>query len=429
MKSSKIRALLEQDFFKHNAIFLVGSLGIAVFNYLYYPVMGRLVPVSLFGEIQAWISLFMEFGIILTAFGYIITNIVHNQKDKPSKTVLLVELERLALVISVVVFIGLWLSSYYLSSSLQFNSILPFIALGALILLNVPATFRTYYLQGEKKLMSVAVGGIVFALGKLLLSVILVLVGFKLFGIILGYILAQLANLYYVAYKTRGKLPSLRASLPVRLEGVKFKSERNDLKRELRYGLLILVLLSIVTVLYTSDAIIVRRYFTPDEAGFFSGISSVARIVFFVTASVAGVLIASVKLQGDHKENKRLLVRSLILLLGIGGVVVLGFILLPHWCVSLLIGSSYASYSYLLPWLAISMLLGSVNNLLFSYQIALRKYSALFPAVAGMIVLGVLVVMNHQTLKDVAISYIAANGTICIITLGQIFRGRRITNA
>lgn len=421
MRFSKLKTLIQQDFVRHNLTFLVGTLAIAVFSYLYYPVIGHLVPVVVFGEVQAWISLFMEFGIILTAFGYVITNIVNNHEEKAEKTMLLVEVERLALLISVIVFLLLWAASYYLRSSLQFSSSLPFIALGALIVLNVPATARTYFLQGEKRLKSVALGGIVFAAGKLVLSAVLVVLGFKLFGVVMGYIVAQAANLYYVAYKTKGRLPSLRSSVPLNRSAVRFKTARVELRRELLYGLFILVLLAVVTVLYTSDAIIVRRYFTANQAGLFSGISSVARIVFFVTASVAGVLIASVKMKESRGHNVSILTKSLLLVVGIGGLVLAAFILLPDLAIRVLIGGSYRADAYLLPWLGVSMLLASLNNLLFSYQIALRQFRTLYAALAGIVALVALVVTKHQTLKAVVVDYTACNALIFLITCKQIY--------
>jgi O-antigen/teichoic acid export membrane protein len=49
---NRIQNLLKIDLVRHNLIFFVGTLAIAVFNYLYYPIVGRLVTVSDFGEIQ-----------------------------------------------------------------------------------------------------------------------------------------------------------------------------------------------------------------------------------------------------------------------------------------------------------------------------------------------------------------------------------------
>lgn len=418
----KIQTVLQQDFIKHNAVFFLGTLGISVFNYLYYPVIGRLATVSEFGEIQALISLFMELGIVLTVFGYITTNIVNNHNDKSNKIVLLTELERLALFITVALFGILVIASFYLKSSLQFTSIIPLIGVGALIVLNVPSTFRTYFLQGEKKLKEVSISGIIFAVGKLVLSAAFIVIGWHVFGAIAGYIIAQAATLYYVAAKTHGKLPSVRSSIPVRMEGLKFKTERSILKRELLFGCVILVLLATVTILYTSDAIVVRRFFSPQEAGFFSGLSAIARIVFFVTASVAGVLIASIKISNTAAENHRTLVKSLGLVCAIGGVAVLAFSLFPHFITKVLIGGDYVKYTYLLPWMALSMLLCSFNNLLFSYQVALRDYSSLWAAGVGIILLPVLLVTNHATLLHIAYDYVICNLVIFVIACIQIFR-------
>ena len=418
----KVQALLQQDFIRHNAVFFLGTLGISLFNYLYYPVIGRLASVSEFGEIQALISLFMELGIVLTVFGYITTNIVNNHNDKSNKVILLTELERLALFITVALFGILLIGSFYLKSSLQFTSVIPLIGVGALIVLNVPSTFRTYYLQGEKHLKEVSISGIIFAAGKLALSAALIIVGWNVFGAIAGYIIAQAATLYYVASKTHGKLPSVRSSIPVRMEGLKFQTERKVLKRELLFGCVILVLLATVTVLYTSDAIIVRRFFSATEAGFFSGLSAVARIVFFVTASVAGVLIASIKISNTARENHRTLVKSLVLVSLIGGVALVVFSLFPRLITSILIGGDYVKYAYLLPWMSLSMLLCSYNNLLFSYQIALRDYSSLFAAGVGAVLLPILVITNHATLLHIAYDYVICNLAIFVIACIQIFR-------
>jgi O-antigen/teichoic acid export membrane protein len=419
----KIKRLLQQDFIKHNLVFFIGTLGIAVGNYLYYPVMGRLTSVSDFGEIQALISLFMELGIVLTAFGYVITNIVHNYEEthQGSKNLLLLELERLALLICGVLVVVLAISSYYLKTSFQFSSFVPFLALGFLIVLNVPSTFRTYYLQGEKKLKEVALSGIIFAVGKLILSAVLIIIGWRVFGAMAGYIIAQALALYYLVLKTRHKLPPLRNSLPIRLEGFKFKTERNILKRELIYGGIVLLLLAGMTILYTSDAIIVRRYFSADESGIYSGVSAIARMVFFVTASVAGVLIATVKLGKAHAtENRRILKRSLLLILLVGGAVAGFFSLFPEFSVRLLIGHAYAGDAELLPWLSLAMLLASFVNLLFSYQIALRRYNVLWPNLLGLALLPILTIANHATLEHIAYNYVICNGIVAVIALVQV---------
>ncbi|MNY11919.1 hypothetical protein D3C86_1449750 [compost metagenome] len=100
-----------------------------------------------------------------------------------------------------------------------------------------------------------------------------------------GYIIAQTATLAYLRLKTKNVFPSLRDSFTA---GLKFTGgDRKIIRSEVIYGCAILVLLSGITILYSSDSIIIRLFFSPDEAGMYSAVSAIARIVFFVTASVA----------------------------------------------------------------------------------------------------------------------------------------------
>ena len=100
----KLRRVRQSDFLKNNAVFFFGTLMIAVFNYLYYPVISRLVSVSDFGEIQSTISIFMQLGIVLTAFGYVVINIINNTSKKSEEYALISALERRMLIISLVLF-------------------------------------------------------------------------------------------------------------------------------------------------------------------------------------------------------------------------------------------------------------------------------------------------------------------------------------
>lgn len=412
--------LLRQDFIKHNAIFLAGSLVIAVFNYIYYPVIGRLVSVSEYGEIQAVISIFMQLGIVLTAFGYVVTNIVNNTKDHARSERLILKLEQITLVVCVAIFALLCLSSVMLKTSLQFTSIVPLVLVGFLVVLNVPSTSRTYFLQGFRKLKEVSVSGIIFAVGKLALSVILILLGFNVVAVMMGYILAQMATLLYLLAKTNQAFPGLKESFQFNWRGSGI--DRKIIKDELVYGTAILVLLSGITLLYTSDTITVRWFFSPDAAGMYSAVSAIARIVFFVTASVAGVLIATVKMEDSVLHNRAILYKSLGLVTLIGGAVALFFTLFPSFSVGLLFGKKYAGMAYLLPILSLLMLVCSYNNLLVSYEIALRRFKVIFTVALAIVLLVASVAVFHGSLMEMVACYLAANVVLFVLLSIQIMK-------
>ena len=406
----KLRSLVAQDFIKHNIVFFIGTLLISVFNYLYYPVIGRLVSVADFGEIQAVISLFFQLGVVLTAFGYVITNMTNNQSKDTDYKRNVALLERVVLVVCIALFMILCALSFMLQSTLQFSSITPIILVGLLVILNVPSTSRSFYLQGMRRLREVSVSGIIYAAGKLAISVLLIaLFANDVVMVVVAYLIAQLLTLLYLVLKT----PSLKSQFYASISIWR-------VRHELIYGLAIVALLSGITILYASDVIAVRFFFDPIEAGLYSGVSAVARIVFFVTASVAGVLIATIKMKDKYSVNLKTLKKSIILVSIIGGLTTLVFALTPTFSVSVLLGGKYAEAASLLPILAVLMLVCSYNNLLICFEIALRRFKVIYIVASGIVIGGAVLLLFHRTLIDIVFAYLAANVLICMLLSIQI---------
>ena len=69
-----IKKLIKDDFLKNNAIFFIGSMAVAVLNYLYHPILGRMMSVEDFGEVQSLISLFIQLSIFMGVFNIITVN-------------------------------------------------------------------------------------------------------------------------------------------------------------------------------------------------------------------------------------------------------------------------------------------------------------------------------------------------------------------
>lgn len=420
--------LLKNDLIRHNFIFFVGTMGIAAFNYLYYPVVSRLVSVQDFGEIQAVISIFMQLGIVLTAFGYVITHLVTNARNHKESNGLILHLEQIMLMISIIGLPFLLAIAYISKDSFKLHSIIPVLLVGILILINIPATSRSYILQGLKKLGAVSIGGVVYAVGKLLLTAGLIyLLTDDVMAAVCGYIIAQVLTLGYLQSRLKGEYVSILATFsPVKFHKLT-KSQRRLINNELVYGVVVTAILAGLTLLYSSDTILARLFFDPHTLGIYSGISSIARIVFFVTASVAGVLIASIKIGAKAQDNRRILVRSVGIISLIGGAVVVTFAAFPDFFVSLLLGSNYTSGSRWLPMLALVMLVCSLNNLLAIYQIALRRYRTVITVVIGIAVLLIGLWCYHDSIEHFITVLLVSNlvvGVLLSIEIALEKRGR-----
>jgi len=269
-----------------------------------------------FGEVQTLISIFLLAGIALHVFGMIVVNIVTNSQEDHSKNLTLTQLYTFAFYIMSALALLLLLLSPVLMNILRFQSLYPFFALAVILPLSVPLAFQKAYLQGIHNFFTVSWANIIAAGGRLLFAIVLVSLGWATFGAIFALTIALSLTLLYTYSKTRRALSfSLK-------EKIVFDSA---FTRELSYGLLIFSAIGFVTFLYTADVILVKFFFSPDIAGFYGGISTIARIIFYATGPIALVLLSHIKLQNTGKENHAIFVKAVSLVGFIGGLALIIF--------------------------------------------------------------------------------------------------------
>lgn len=223
------------SFLRHNAVLFIGSVLVGVLNYVYYPILGRMLSLEAYGEVQALISLFLQLTIFLTVFSQITTNVVANYTNEDQKNKVIFELEKVALFMALALFAGVCIFGWKLRSFFHFESAWPFIIVAIAVVATVPLVFRSAFLRGHKKFAPTSNANIIGALGKILFSVSLVALGWSTFGAVCGVVIAQLLAFAYVAriaYRFGFVRPagSSHRSLP----------DWKVLRPELKYGLLVL---------------------------------------------------------------------------------------------------------------------------------------------------------------------------------------------
>ncbi len=395
-----IQKILKDDFVKHNIILFSGSMIVAVLNYAYHPILSRMMSVGDFGEVQALIAIFLQSGVLLGIFGTIVVNLTANSNSDSENLSLINQLYKIAMITSLVLTVGIIIGTPFLKKFLQFHSVWAFWVLALSLPLSVSLTFRRFFLQGKKEFLKNSLVSIFYAGGRLVIAVFLVWLGWATVGAIGAITLTTFFSLFY-AYKITHK--ELKLSLR---EKVVFNKK---LKEEFRYGILIFLVTAFVTFLYTADMIFVKHYFSPEIAGFYGGVATIARIVYFITGSVVGVLIASVKIKDSWQENKRVLLKGLIIISLIGASVTGIFILFPELVIKLMIGQRYVSYAYLLPRMAILLFLVSLSNLLLMFFLALRKYFIIKIVIIGALFITLTTVLHHATLISIVDNFLVGS--------------------
>jgi O-antigen/teichoic acid export membrane protein len=419
--------LRQSSFLKHNAIFFVGSLVVGALNYLYYPILGRLLPPTAFGEIQVLVSLFLQFTIFLNVLTLITVNIAVNYKDSEKAHRMIFELEKLASYFALGLLAFSLLGGEFLRSTLKFDSMLPFVALALAMLASIPLTFRSAYARGQKKFGIASVSQLLGAGIKIIFSALLVVFGLGVTGAIFGIVVAQfIAFLYAARWAARlgfrrpsdtnyATLPDLRLVMP-----------------ELKYAALAFVGLLTITLMMSIDVIAAKYYFDARTAGLYAGIATVARIVFFLAAPIAQVLMPLVKIDKSPQENRALLLRSLALTVGVCGSFVVACMVAPELIIKILMGVDYITYAYLLAPLALAICIISITNLICMYYLSLRRKMVMVVGIIGFAATLGFMVMWHSSLQALVYSMLTASiltlsatGTYVLVNLK---RGRRYAN-
>ena len=403
---------IKDKFIKNNFIFFTGSMITAFLNYLYHPALGRIMDVESFGEVQAIISIFLFLAIFGGVFRNIVVNLVTNIKDKTEREKLILMLGKFAYYFFIAISFLLIIFSGQLREKLKFDSFWPFIVLSALLFLGNFFNIRQAILQGLNKFSEVSISNIIMAAGRLIFAVILVYIGWSSFGAITGMLVAQAVAFLYVLLKTKNHL-ALNKSKKIKIN--------DKIKKELIYGILILAGTLCITFLYTFDVILVKYYFPANEAGLYSGIATIARIIFFITGSISAVLLPAIKIDDKKKENVKNLLKALCLVIVVGGAVLLTFFLFYDTVVNCLIGDKYLSFAGFLPRLSVLLFFVSIINILFFYLFAVRNKLLFFPAVFAPLMVIILSFFNHQSINNIINNFILGSVLTLISLLLLIY--------
>lgn len=405
-----LKRITSSTFLRHNAIFFIGSLLVGVGNYLYYPVLARFLEPVPFGEVQALTALFTQLSLFLIVLGQVTVNVVANYDNEAKKQHILFELEKFAFMLSIGIAIVLAAFSWQLKTFFQFESVLPFMLILLAIVISVPLAFRNAFLRAHKRFASASVSLAISAFTKILFSVALVIIGLKSAGAIGGIVAAQGVAFFYAAMAAK-KLGFFRPKNSTYLSAPDLKV----MAPELKYTILVFVASMAITLLSSVDVFVVKHYFDPHTAGEYAAVSTVAKIILFLTGSIGQVMLPSVKVKNAARQNTMHLIKSMALLTGVGGLTVIIFTATPGTIVHILMGSDYLAYAHFLPKLSMTMFILSIVGLLISYYLALRKFQLIVVVSLGIAATGWLMVTRHSNLDDVVTSLLY--GSVLMLSL------------
>ncbi len=407
-----VKRILKDDFMKNNLIFFMGTIFVAFLNYLYHPVLGRMMKVEDFGEVQAFLSFFLIIGVFTGFFRNVIITSVANIKEESDKEIVAM-LRKASLILAFLFAIALSVFALPLAEFFNFSSHYYFFAFSLLVVLGVIGSNDQAVVQGVNNFKLLSFIGIVSGVVKLLASVLFVWLGWSIFGAIGGIVLSALVGML-IAFNYVKKNFQFGDSFKIKID--------KRIKKELWYAILFLAVGFSITFLYSNDVIIIKKYFTPEEAGLYSGMAIVGRIMFFLVSSIPGVLLPSIKIDDKKGENKKVLIKSICFTGVLAGFALLAFSIFPELISRILMGEKYQEYAHFIPFISLYLFFVSFSNLFFYYLLALRKSYIILPAVAGPLTVLLLCFINHDSMETIINNFIIGSVLTFLLLLFPIIK-------
>ena len=331
--------------------------------------MGRVLGPSGYGELATLISLLFISGAITGTFqtsatGHISAYNAHNDIYKIKNFFIKITIR--FFILSCIIFILLLLLLKPITSFLNMQSSLPLIILGAIIIEGSLASVMSGVILGMGRFKALGFNSILGTILKLALGIFFVYMGFKSFGAVIGIMLSVL-----IAYLTL--FLSIKDILKLKSTGD--IDSTIDIKNFYKSTIMILISTVLVTIISYFDIVLVKHFFSPEDAGYFAAASQIGRIILFFPGAIGIVIFP--RFTEKFEKNERIMgtfLKSFLVLLAVSVIFLTGYYFFPELITKLMYATVYWDSSKLIFLYGLFMTLIGFINLQIFYFISIKNY-------------------------------------------------------
>ena len=401
-----LRRLRRDPLLRNSAIYLGGSLLSGAFGYVFHFVAGRLLGPAGYSVVAAAIAalyLISLPGVVLQLVSARFTSVAAATGQAAGIRPLLVRIS--AVTIGAGVPAMLLLAAFAPQAAAFFNiadrRVVYALALGGLGTLLVTVTRGA--LQGLRRFFALAGNALVDSASRVALAAILVAAGLRTLGAVAAVVLSPLAAYAQSLWLLRRHAPA--GGEAERIDGMG------------RYALLAAAAGVGVNYLFTADTLLAKHFLGAGDAGIYAAASVLARVVYFLGLTVAGVMFPEVaSLHARNQEHFHVVDRSLLLVAGLGVALVAVYATLPG-LVLLPYGASFEPVKPYLGVFAVALTLLAVSNLLINYFLSVARGAFVAPLAAACLLETVLIAVFHSGIWQIIAMVMVSLGVLVAATL------------
>jgi O-antigen/teichoic acid export membrane protein len=400
-----------------SVVLLLGSGLTAAINFAYNVAVARILGPAAFGHATAVYTLLTLISAVTLSFQIVPAKVVAQQSTPEAKGAAYRDFHRGAWGCGVVIALLLVLFQSSISAFLKLPSpvMVELIAIGAAFY--VPLGSRRGYIQGAYGFRSLSTSLVLEGLVRLSGSLLMVVLGFGVNGVIAANA-AAIAVAYFAA------APKLPPPVPNQLR----------LSHALRESMQAIVFFAGQVLINNCDIVLVKHFFTPAMAGLYAAVAMVGRVIFAFSQAVVNSMFPLVAGTGDEeRKDLKVIATSLLLVLGIGCSVALALRLAPAGIWTAFFGPGFKvagkyGLPYLLSLYAVTTVVYCLSVVMITYEMSYKiaNTSWIQLAFSGLLVAGLC--EFHSSLREVILVQLILMVVLLILVASPFVINSRIVS-
>ncbi|HTS04054.1 MAG TPA: oligosaccharide flippase family protein [Candidatus Eisenbacteria bacterium] len=381
---------LRQKLLGGSLALLAGSGLVGVTNLVYNVATARLLGPTGFAHATAVYTLLMLASAITLSFQVVCAKYVASHETPEEKTAIFASLHLRAWIAGVSLGLVLFLFNRAIQSYLNLPDpvLISLLALGTAFY--IPLGVRRGYIQGVHAFSSLAVNFMLEGVVRLGGAYLLIRYGLGVEGAVLASVIAVIAS-YFLAKPSPG-LQTLRTR--------RFPIAFGE-------GLQAIVFFSGQVIINNFDIVLVKHFFSSDEAGIYAAVSLVGRLVNMCAWSVVNTMFpVSAAARQSDREARPVLFMSLSMVFLILSVLILTLWAIPSFLWRTLFGShfelgNYGGLAALLILYAVTAGIYSLSSVMITYEMSRKIANTSWVQLAFSGALGLGICVFHHSLAQV----------------------------
>ena len=373
-----------------SVVLLSGSVLTTAINLVYNIAVARFLGPRGFGQATVVYTILTLLSAVTLSFQITTAKLVAQQSAAEGKAAVYRGFHRGAWACGILAALILLLFQRAIADYLNLSDpiLVALLAIGAAFY--VPLGCRRGYIQGTYGFRRLAINLVVEGVFRLGGSVLLILAGLGVEGVI-----AANAAAVVVAYLTSAPKLTGRASNPL------------SSSYALRETTQALVFFSGQVLINNCDIVLVKHFFFAREAGLYAAVAMVGRVIFAFSSAVVNSMFPLVAgTRDEERRNLRVIATSLLLVLITGSVLALGLGFAPAGFWTALFGSGFEivgkyNLPYLLALYAITAIVFSLSAVMITFEMSYKIANASWVQLAfsGMVIAGIC--RFHSSMREV----------------------------